>query len=241
MPEVADAPGIARAGAAFATRREQLGISQRELAAKKVISAPALIAFEKGRAWPRERTRTLLEEVVRWPAGTLARVRAGDDVTDGRAPTPAASSSTADGSVPLIVGAVEVAMNTVAAATRNLPDPADPRFTDGARAVLRDLRQLEAITVKAVRTSAGAPGVIQALASVRRAYDDLMITAAGSPGATLGQRLYTARRRANLSVAEVADAVNAPPAVVAALEDEQPVPKEDAARIEGLIATLSER
>lgn len=242
MPEAADAPGIARAGAAFATRREELGISQRELATKKVISAPALIAFEKGRAWPRERTRTLLEEVVRWPAGTLARIRAGD-VTGGSAQVRAESTSapaSGDGSAPLIAGAVEVAMNTVTAAIGNLPDPADPRFPDGARGVLRDLRQLEAITVKAVRTSAGAPGVIRALATVRRTYDDLMITAAGSPGATLGQRLYTARRRANLSVAEVADAVNAAPAVVTAVEAEQPVSGEDAARIEALIANLSE-
>ena len=243
MPEAADAPGIARAGAAFATRREELGISQRELATKKVISAPALIAFEKGRAWPRERTRTLLEEVVRWPAGTLASIRAGEDVTGGSAQVLADSTSAAasgDGSAPLIAGAVEIAMNTVTAAIGNLPDPADPRFPDGARGVLRDLRQLEAITVKAVRTSAGAPGVIRALATVRRTYDDLMITAAGSPGATLGQRLYTARRRANLSVAEVADAVNAAPAVVTAVEAEQPVSGEDAARIEALIANLSE-
>jgi len=243
MPEVADAPGIARAGAAFATRREELGISQRELAARKVISAPALIAFEKGRAWPRERTRALLEEVVRWPAGTLARVRAGDDATLEQAHVPAAASTTStagDGAAPLIVGAVDVAMNTVTAAIANLPDPANPRFADSARAVLRDLRQLEAITVKAVRTSAGAPGVIRALATVRRTYDDLMITAAGSPGATVGQRLYTARRRANLSVAEVADAVHASPEVVAAVESEHPVSGEDVDRIEALIANLSD-
>ncbi|KAA0093571.1 XRE family transcriptional regulator [Mycolicibacterium sp. P1-18] len=243
MPEVVDAPGIARAGAAFATRRKELGISQRELAARKVISAPALIAFEKGRAWPRERTRALLEEVVGWPAGTLANVRTGDDVTDDRAKVRATITTTlapSDGSAPLIAGAVDVAMNTVRAAIATLPDPADPRFGDAARTVLRDLRQLEAITVKAVRTSANAPGVIRALATVRRAYDDLMFTAAESPGATLGQRLYTARRRANLSVAEVADAVSAPTEVVAAVEGEQPVSAGDAARLEALIATVSE-
>jgi transcriptional regulator with XRE-family HTH domain len=238
MPDVADAPGTARAGAAFATRREDLGISQRELAARKVISAPALIAFEKGRAWPRERTRALLEEVVRWPAGTLARLRAGDDVPDARPADPTVTTTEDDGSAPLLVGAVEIAMNTVTAAIGNLPDPADPRFAAGARAVLGDLRQLEAITAKAVRTSAGAPGVIRALASVRRAYDDLMITAAGSPGATLGQRLYTARRQANLSVAEVAEALNASPGVVAAVEADDPISEQDAARIEALIANL---
>lgn len=88
--------------------------------------------------------------------------------------------------------------------------PGDPRFASGARAALADLRQLEVITAKAVRTSAATPAVIRALAAVRRRYDELMTTAAGAPGATLGQRLYTARRQSNLSVAEAAEALNAP-------------------------------
>ena len=37
--------GIARAGAAVAARRRELGISQRELARQKVITAPALIHY----------------------------------------------------------------------------------------------------------------------------------------------------------------------------------------------------
>ena len=51
-------PGMVRAGAAAAARRRELDISQRSLAADGVINAGALIAFEKGRSWPRERTRS---------------------------------------------------------------------------------------------------------------------------------------------------------------------------------------
>ena len=54
---------MARAGAAVAARRAELGMSQREIARQKMITAPALIAFEKGRSWPRERTRHMLEEL----------------------------------------------------------------------------------------------------------------------------------------------------------------------------------
>ena len=57
MEEDASDPGIARAGAAVAARRRELDIKQRSLAKYKIINAGALIAFEKGRSGPRERTR----------------------------------------------------------------------------------------------------------------------------------------------------------------------------------------
>ncbi|HEX7827811.1 MAG TPA: transcriptional regulator, partial [Mycobacterium sp.] len=60
-----------RAGAAAAARRRELDISQRSLAADGIINAGALISFEKGRSWPRERTRLRLEEVLHWPPGTI--------------------------------------------------------------------------------------------------------------------------------------------------------------------------
>ena len=49
-------------------------MSQRQIARQKMITAPALIAFEKGRSWPRERTRHMLEELLQWPAGTIAAI-----------------------------------------------------------------------------------------------------------------------------------------------------------------------
>src|SRR3569833_2971834 len=74
--DVLDA-GVARAGAAAAARRRELDISQRSRAADGIIIAGALIAFEKGRSWPRERTRAKLEEVLQWPPGTIERLRTG--------------------------------------------------------------------------------------------------------------------------------------------------------------------
>ena len=71
-------PGMLRAGAAAAARRRELDISQRSLAANGIINAGALIAFEKGRSWPRERTRAKLEEVLQWPTGTIVRIRRGE-------------------------------------------------------------------------------------------------------------------------------------------------------------------
>src|SRR3954471_20558999 len=73
-------PGLVRAGSAAAARRRELDISQRSLAADGIINAGALIAFEKGRSWPRERTRAKLEEVLQWPPGTIARLRRGEPV-----------------------------------------------------------------------------------------------------------------------------------------------------------------
>src|SRR5262245_3137195 len=122
MPDAADPhrvegleadPGMVRAGAAAAARRRELDISQRSLAADGVINAGALIAFEKGRSWPRERTRAKLEEVLRWPTGTIARIRRGDPV-DGttnsgiaaRSDRPAPNGLPPDGQASLIAQAV---------------------------------------------------------------------------------------------------------------------------------------
>jgi transcriptional regulator with XRE-family HTH domain len=225
--------GVARAGAALAARRQELGIKQRELARRGVITASSLIAFEKGRSWPRERTRAILEEVVAWPAGTLARIRSGG-------PTPGAETAPEqiDSEAPLIVGAVDVAMNTLNIAIANLPPGADPRFVERVGAVLADLRQLEAITSRALRATRGSPGVLKALATVRRRYDELMARAAAAPGATLGQRLYTARRRANLTAAEAANALGLPIELITAVERDRPADETVASRIDALIAEL---
>jgi transcriptional regulator with XRE-family HTH domain len=233
MLEDASAPGTARAGAAFASRRQELGITQRELAKKGLITASSLIAFEKGRSWPRERTRAMLEELVQWPAGTLAGIRAGGEVP-GTTTLPNAEGTDAS----LIVGAVDVALRTVNAAIANLPADDHPKFADTSQAVLADLRRLEAITARAVRTSQGSPGVIKSLSAVRRRYDELMSRASAAPGSTLGQRLYTARRRASLTTEEAAAALGAPADMVIAVENETPPPGDMRARIEELISEL---
>jgi transcriptional regulator with XRE-family HTH domain len=235
VSDEAGALGISRAGAEFAARRRELGISQRKLATMKVITAPALIAFEKGRAWPRERTRAMLEEAVQWPAGSLARLRAGGSISFS---TPAGDGEPQPDQLPALAGVVNVAMSAVTHAIEGLPADDDPHFTARARSVLADLRQLESITAQAVRSSQGSAAVIKTLASIRTRYDALMTRAAATADATLGQRLYTARREANLSAAEAAAAMRTSLEVVSDAESEKPVSADDQQRIEALISTL---
>jgi hypothetical protein len=67
-----------------------------------------------------------------------------------------------------------------------------------------------------------------------------MVRAAAAAGATLGQRLYTVRTGAALSVAEAAAVMDVTPDVVVAAESEQSVTEEDQRRIEALIADLTD-
>jgi ribosome-binding protein aMBF1 (putative translation factor) len=236
MHDDADGVGGARAGAAFAARREELGISQRQLATMKIIGAPNLIAFEKGRSWPREKTLAKLEQVVQWPPGTLAKVRASGEVNVSGAIEVGSPGSDA---AAVVTGAVGVAVGQVLNAIDKLPEDGDAAFAEQVRTVLADLRSLESITARAVRSSQGSPEVIKSLRLIRHRYSELMARAAAAPGATLGQRLYTARSAAALSVAEAAGAMQISPDVVVAAEAEQPVADEDRRRIEALIAELS--
>jgi transcriptional regulator with XRE-family HTH domain len=230
-------PGMVRAGAAAAARRRELNISQRSLAADGVINAGALIAFEKGRSWPRERTRAKLEEVLRWPAGTIARIRRGEP--EGGAAPPAAPPPVITDEVSLIVQAVMTAVSPLDKAIDALPGPHDPAFTPRAAAILADLRQLEGVAARAGRISTVTPALIKALSAVRTRYDDLMMRAAAAPHPTLGQRLYAARRRANLTIAETAQAAGISDGDIVSAEGEQPVAEEVADAIETLINELS--
>ena len=235
MHDDADGVDVARAGAVFAARRAELGISQRQLAAMKIIGAPNLIAFEKGRSWPRERTLAKLEQVVQWPPGTLAKVRAGGEANVSGA---IGSNRPESDAAAVVTGAVTVAVTQVLVAADRLPDERDSAFPERVRGVLADLRTLESITARAVRTSQGSAEVIKSLRLIRHRYGELMTRAAAAPGATLGQRLYTARNAAALTVAEAAGAMDTAPAVVLAAESEEPVTDNDRRRIEALIAEL---
>jgi transcriptional regulator with XRE-family HTH domain len=236
-------PGVARAGAAAAARRRELDISQRSLAADGIINAGALIAFEKGRSWPRERTRAKLEEVLQWPPGTIAKLRRGEPVptiTAATAITTAAvPSPTAGTEAPLIAQAVEAAVHTLGATADVLPTVDDPDFTPRITTILSDLRQLEAVAARAARIGKVTPALIKALSAVRRRMDELTTLAASAPNATLGQRLYTVRRRANLTISETAQAAGVSDDDIAGAEAEQPIPAAAAAAIEALIGELA--
>lgn len=244
--------GLIRAGAAAAARRRELDISQRSLAADGIINAGALIAFEKGRSWPRERTRLKLEEVLRWPPGTIARLRQGGPVPDPAMPAPApvepptvvtvqpplATTPPATDEVPLIAQAVLTAVNTLESTIATLPAVGEPEFTPRVTSVLADLRQLEAVAARAARLSMVTPALIKALSAVRRQIDELTTLAATAPGATLGQRLYAARRQANLTLSETATAAGVSEDTVARAEAEYPVDAPAVHALEALIGAM---
>ncbi|WP_019972716.1 hypothetical protein [Mycobacterium sp. 141] len=241
--------GLIRAGAAAAARRRELDISQRSLAADGVINAGALIAFEKGRSWPRERTRLKLEEVLHWPPGTIARLRQGAPVPvlEPATPPPSAASAPAEppaaapanAEVPLIAQAVLTAANTLGSTMDAMPPAGDPAFIPRVTAILADLRQLEAVASRAARISQVTPALIKALSAVRHQIDELTTRAAAAPGATLGQRLYVARRRANLTIEETAQAAGVPEDVITRTEAEHLVDAAAVHAIEALISAMA--
>jgi transcriptional regulator with XRE-family HTH domain len=227
-------PGVVRAGAAAAARRRELDISQRSLAADGIINAGALIAFEKGRSWPRERTRTRLEEVLRWPPGTIAGLRRGGSVE------PEEKTEILPGSdeVPLIAQAVVTGLHALSGVIDELPPVDDPNFTPRATAVLADLRQLEGVASRATRISKVTPPLITALSAVRRRINDVALLSATAPGATLGQRLYAARRRANLTILETAQAAGVSEDTIVRIEDEEPVSAVDVSAVEAVLRAI---
>lgn len=234
-PKDAADPGIVRAGMAAAARRRELDISQRSLAADGIINAGALIAFEKGRSWPREKTRAKLEEVLRWPPGTIARIRKGGSVpgADTREKLTAGEDQE-----PLVAAAVMAAVDSLGLAIDALPPVDDPDFTERVANILVDLRRLEAVAARATRITKVTPALLKALSAVRHCYNGVMLAAAAAPGATLGQRLYAARRGVSLSIAETAQAAGVSDEMVVAAEAEQPVPPDAADAIEAFIAQL---
>jgi transcriptional regulator with XRE-family HTH domain len=232
-PDVVDA-GLARAGAAAAARRRELDISQRGLAADGIINAGALIAFEKGRSWPRERTRAKLEEVLQWPQGTIARLRQGERVARAQPIEPVAGADEGQ----LIAQAVITAVHTLGGAVDTLPPIDDPEFTPRVTAILADLRKLEAVTARATRISQVTPALIKALGTVRRQIGELTMLGATAPRATLGQRVYAIRRRANLTIAETAQAAGVSENDVASAEAEEPLPAASIDAIEALLKQI---
>jgi hypothetical protein len=139
---------------------------------------------------------------------------------------------------PLIAQAVEAAVNTLGATIDSLPPLNDADFMPRVTAILADLRQLEGVAARAARIGRVTPPLIKALSTVRRELDQITMLAATAPAATLGQRLYAARRRANLTIGETAQAAGVPEQTIAGVESEQPVDASSAALIEALLAQL---
>ncbi|MDO8835635.1 MAG: hypothetical protein Q7V01_08560, partial [Vicinamibacterales bacterium] len=141
--------------------------------------------------------------------------------------------------VSLIAQAVVTAVNTFGSTVASLPPDHDPAFTPRVTGILSDLRQLEAVAARAARIGRVTPALIKALGTVRSLYDDLMVRAAGAPHATLGQRLYAARRGANLTVLETAQAAGVSEQAIQRAEAEEPVSGVETEAIEELVAQIA--
>lgn len=225
--------GRVRAGAAVAARRRQLGISQRSLAADGVITAAALIAFEKGRSWPRDSTRRKLETVLEWEPGSIDRIRRGE-APDGPLPQAALGNEPS-----LLVAALASAASALASVIQALPARDAAEFPARATAALADLRQLESVASKAARVGPATPELLKALATTRRHYDELMLAAARSPGATLGQRVYAVRRLNTLTDAELAQASGIGEDVIIKAQAERPLTATESAALETAVAQFN--
>lgn len=233
-------PAIARAGAAVKARRELLGYSGRRLQDEEIIGQSNLVAFEAGRQWPRENTRAKLETVLKFPAGTIARIRQGGPVPTelvGDAPETITSDTVP---VSIFVDALKLTLGDIQDLASKLPPPSTPTFTNEAAALLTKLRQVQATAADAARTTKG-PGIALLLSDVRRTYSDLIIRASRAPDAALGHRLYAARHLAELSVEETANAAGVDTQAVADAEADRPIPAAAAAALETLIAQLTRR
>lgn len=111
-----------------AARREELGYSQRKLSDDKIISQSNLVAFERGRSWPREGTREKLERYLKWPPATLARIRHGAAVPQGDADGESTEALSDTMQVSMLVEAVELALDGIKARAATLAAPDDPGF-----------------------------------------------------------------------------------------------------------------
>jgi hypothetical protein len=131
------------------------------------------------------------------------------------------------------------AVSTFGSAVESLPDIEDADFTPRATKILADLRQLEAVAAQAARINKVSPALIKALSAVRGRYDELMLRAARAPRATLGQRSYAARRNANLTILETAQAAGVSEDDIVRAEAEEPVPAAAVEAIESLLAQLA--
>jgi len=145
---------------------------------------------------------------------------------------------TGEGEAPVIVNLADAAMHMYSSAIESLPQPDDPAFHDRAEVILSGLRKLQTALTEAARKSRTTPSVIVALSEVRGRYNDLMGVAATAPGATLGQQLYVARKRANLSAKEAANGAGLRKDLLDELEAGEIPTEDEAKRIRELIAAL---
>jgi ribosome-binding protein aMBF1 (putative translation factor) len=144
-----------------------------------------------------------------------------------------------EGEAPVIVGLAEAALQLHGSAIGSLPEPDAASFQPRAEAILAGLRKVHEMLQEAAGRARTTPSVLAALGEVRGRYDDLMTRAADAPGSNLGQQLYVARRRAQLSIQEIATGLGLRADVIEALEAGQPPTDSEAVTVKELIAALT--
>ncbi|MCC9186114.1 FHA domain-containing protein [Mycolicibacterium mageritense DSM 44476 = CIP 104973] len=228
---------VARAGAAVAARREELGLSQRKLAEEHIVSQSVLVRFERGEHWPRQNTLTRIEGYLDWSPGTIARIRAGASAPDAES-TEVLSPTV---QVAVLIDASEIALRVLLARAAGLPSTSAPHFGAEIAPLLSELRRLERTISGAATTSTGRPEIARLLSQIRHSVEDLAGIAARAPGATLGQRLTAVRTRSRLTAVEVAAASGTDVDTVSAAEAERPLSGQARAAFEQFIAVVGAR
>ncbi|WP_157931668.1 helix-turn-helix domain-containing protein [Mycobacteroides abscessus] len=213
-------PNILRAGRAAAQRREERGLTLRGLGRAQVMNPRWNARFENGEIWPGDDILAKLERAYGWPVGTLTRIRDGqeppkDTVTVDNDATDLVVNT---GQVPLMASAAQLALRAILPRIDALPGPDSPDLPSQAKTICEDLRRVEELCQRAAQHSRGVPELAGVLSDVRRAYRRVMLLAAQSPGAYLGQRLFAARHHSGLTVDEIAAAAAVPAGAVATAE-----------------------
>jgi hypothetical protein len=113
---------------------------------------------------------------------------------------------------------VAMALDNITKQIAVLPAPSVPAFQASVKGLIADLSRLEALATNASRGTNGAGDILRILGAVRRARRDLLLQAAQSPNATVGQRLFAARHHSELSVEEAATMAGLTPDDIAAAE-----------------------
>ncbi|MFB1299578.1 FHA domain-containing protein [Mycobacterium sp. pW049] len=227
---------IARAGAAVAARREELGLSQRKLADDHIVSQSVLVKFERGVHWPRASTIAKIEAYLRWPPGLIHRIRRGAAVPDDES-TEVLSPTI---QVAVLIDASEIALGGLQARAAVLPPSDSPRFSSEIAVLLAELRRLERTVAAAARTSTRRPELARLLGDVRRASSELIAAAAQAPTASLGQRLAAVRNANRLSIDETASAAGVPAEDIHAAESDRLVSADAATSLEQFIDIVSD-
>ncbi|MGV7354813.1 FHA domain-containing protein, partial [Mycobacterium kansasii] len=143
--------------------------------------------------------------------------------------------------MPMMAEVINVALDNITTTIKSLPATSDPDFTPRANQVLSDLRRIETSAAQAARLATGDSSVALILGAVRKTYKDLMLRAARAPGATLGQQLFAARHRAELTIDEFANAAGVPVEAITAAEAEVCVDATTAAALTAALASLGVR